>query len=238
MKKYAEKETMKISYWSDYNCPYCYIGITRLNKAIKELNLKDVKMDIHSFELDPNAPQVSDSNTLERFAEKYNLSKEDAQKEIDKITQWANDEDLEMKYDTAKFTNTRDAHRLSKLAIESNNQEIINKYNELLFKAYFVENLELADKDVLKKVAVESGLDEERVVEVLNSDKFNNEVELDERVALGTGIQGVPYFIFNNRHAVPGALPTSEFINVLRKIKFEEDIAKEYEAQQCNSNSC
>ena len=28
----------------------------------------------------------------------------------------------------------------------------------------------------------------------------NNEVELDERVALDTGIQGVPYFIFNNKY--------------------------------------
>lgn len=27
---------MKIVYWSDYACPYCYIGETRLKKAIKE----------------------------------------------------------------------------------------------------------------------------------------------------------------------------------------------------------
>ena len=94
--------------------------------------------------------------------------------------------------------------------------------------------MELADKEVLKNVAITSGLDEDEVIEVLESDKFDKEVELDERVALDTGIQGVPYFIFNNRHAIPGALPVSEFKNVLKKVKFEEDIAKEYEAQMCN----
>ena len=210
---------MKISSWIDFNCPYCYIGMTRLTNAINELKLDDVKLGIHSFELDPNAPYKAESTTLERFANKYNMSKEDAQKEIDKITKWANDEGINMKYDTAKFTNSRDAHRLIKLAIQNNDQNIINKLSSLFYEAYFTTNLELADKDVLVELAVEAGLDKEEVMKVLNSDMFNKEVELDERVAMETGIQGVPYYIFNNKYAVPGALPTSEFINVLKKIK-------------------
>lgn len=217
---------MKISYWIDYNCPYCYIGITRLKKAIDELKLDNVKIDTHSFELDPNAPKTSKTTTLERFSEKYNLTTEEAQKEIDKITQWGLDEGLDLNYESCRFTNTRDAHRLSKLAIQSNNQEIIQRFNDLMFEAYFSKNLELADRKTLVDIATEAGLDEKEVNEVLDSDKFNNEVVLDERVAMDTGIRGVPYFIFNNRHAIPGALPTSEFINVLKKIKFEEEFSE------------
>ena len=217
---------MKISYWIDYNCPYCYIGITRLNKAIDELKLDGVKIDTHSFELDPNAPKTSKTTTLERFSEKYNLTEEEAQKEIDKITKWGLDEGLDFKYDSCRFTNTRDAHRLSKLAIQSNNREIMQRFNDLMFEAYFSKNLELADRKTLVDIATAAGLDEKEVNEVLDSDKFNNEVVLDERVAMDTGIRGVPYFIFNNRHAIPGALPTSEFINVLKKIKFEEEFSE------------
>lgn len=217
---------MKISYWIDYNCPYCYIGITRLNKAIDELKLDGVKIDTHSFELDPNAPKTSKTTTLERFSEKYNLTTEEAQKEIDKITQWGLDEGLDLNYESCRFTNTRDAHRLSKLAIQSNNQEIMQRFNDLMFEAYFSKNLELADRKTLVDIATAAGLDENEVNEVLDSDKFNNEVVLDERVAMDTGIRGVPYFIFNNRHAIPGALPTSEFINVLKKIKFEEEFSE------------
>ena len=73
---------------------------------------------------------------------------------------------------------------------------------------------------------------EKEVKEVLNTDKFNNEVELDERVALDTGIQGVPYFIFNNKYPIPGVLPSSEFVNVLKKIKFEEDFAKKINSKE------
>ena len=31
---------MKVTYWSDYACPYCYIGETRLRKAIASLGLE------------------------------------------------------------------------------------------------------------------------------------------------------------------------------------------------------
>ena len=102
----------------------------------------------------------------------------------------------------------------------------MQRFNDLMFEAYFSKNLELADRKTLVDIATAAGLDENEVNEVLDSDKFNNEVVLDERVAMDTGIRGVPYFIFNNRHAIPGALPTSEFINVLKKIKFEEEFSE------------
>ncbi len=223
---------MKISYWIDYNCPYSYIGITRLNKAIDELDLDDVKIDVHAFELDQNAPETCQKSTLNRFIEKYNMSKEDAQKEIDKITKWGLDDGLDMNYEKCRFTNTRDAHRLTKLAIQSNDQDKINKLNKLLFEAYFSKNLELSDKDLLLNLATDAGLNIDEVKEVLNSNKFDNEVELDERVAIDTGIQGVPYFIFNNKYPIPGVLPASEFINVLKKVKFEEEFAERINSKE------
>ena len=68
---------MKITYWSDYACPYCYIGNTRLKRAISDLGLEDeVEFESHSFELDQNAPKDVESTTVERFAEKYGLTKE------------------------------------------------------------------------------------------------------------------------------------------------------------------
>ena len=42
---------MKIIYWSDFNCPYSYIGYTRLRKAIDELRL-NIEMEMKAFELE------------------------------------------------------------------------------------------------------------------------------------------------------------------------------------------
>ena len=31
---------MKITYWSDYACPYCYIGETYLKQAIEHMGMR------------------------------------------------------------------------------------------------------------------------------------------------------------------------------------------------------
>lgn len=106
---------MKITYWSDFACPYCYIGNSRLKRAINDLNL-DVEFDIRAFELDQNAPKDVKSTTVERFAIKYGLSIEDARKQVAQISGLGRDEGIDFKYESTLYTNTRDAHRLMKLA--------------------------------------------------------------------------------------------------------------------------
>ena len=134
---------MKITYWSDFACPYCYIGNTRLKRAIDDLNL-DVEFDIRAFELDQNAPENVQSTTVERFAKKYGLSLEDAERQVSQISGLGHDEGIDFKYETTHYTNTRDAHRLIKLA-QSKNPDKVEELSESLFNAFFVENLKLAD---------------------------------------------------------------------------------------------
>ena len=67
--------SMKITYWSDFACPYCYIGETYLKQAIAELGIADqVEVEMKAFELDPNASKEYTGTTVERFAKKYGLS--------------------------------------------------------------------------------------------------------------------------------------------------------------------
>ena len=69
---------MKITYWSDYACPYCYIGETHLKKAIDNLELQDVEIEMKAFELDPSASRTVQGPTVDRFAVKYGLTKAQA----------------------------------------------------------------------------------------------------------------------------------------------------------------
>ena len=48
---------MKITYWSDFACPYCYIGNTRLHRALEDLNI-DADIKMKAFELDMSAPSL------------------------------------------------------------------------------------------------------------------------------------------------------------------------------------
>lgn len=62
-----EENAMKVMYWSDYACPYCYIGKTHLKKAIENLGLEDqVDVEMLAFELDPKASKEYTGITVDR----------------------------------------------------------------------------------------------------------------------------------------------------------------------------
>lgn len=226
---------MKITYWSDFACPYCYIGNTRLKRAIKDLDL-DVEFDIRAFELDQNAPKDVQSTTVERFAIKYGLSKEDAAKQVAQISTLGIEEGIDFRYETTLYTNTRDAHRLMKLAQEKYSDSV-EGLATLLFDGYFVENEKLADHDVLMRIALEAGLDEDDITEVLNSDLYNADVEKDEGIALSGGIHAVPFYLFDGKYSVPGALSYNDFKSVLTQIIAENEV-EDKEADNCADGVC
>lgn len=227
---------MKITYWSDFACPYCYIGNTRLKRAIEDLNL-DVEIDIRSFELDQNAPKDVKSTTVERFALKYGLSIEDAKKQVNQISQLGIEEGIDFKYETTLYTNTRDAHRLMKLA-QDRYPEIVGELSTMLFDAYFVENLKLADHEVLLEVGLKAGLKEDEIKDVLKSDLYNSKVQEDEDIALSGGIHAVPYYLFDSKYSIPGALSYEDFKSVLSQIIAESEVDDDKDADNCANGVC
>ena len=209
---------MKVTYWSDYACPYCYIGETHLKKAIDELGVKDrVEIEMKAFELDPGASREYTGLTLDRFARKYGLSKEGAAQRIESISQMGRAAGLDFRYAETRYTNTFDAHRLTKLAQSKEDKALADRISERLYAAYFTETLELADPDVLRCIAAEEGMDEAEVSELLSSDQFADEVRLDEREAARYGVHAVPYFLIG-KYAIPGALPVEDMKKVLAEV--------------------
>ena len=230
---------MKITYWSDFACPYCYIGNTRLKKAIKDLNLEDkVEFDIHAFELDQNAPKDVESTTVERFAVKYGLSLEDAEKEVDNISKLGVEDGIDFKYASTLYTNTRNAHRLIKLAQSKNDFKLVERLSTLLFDAYFTKNLKLADREVLVTIGCDAGLKKEEIEEVLDSALFNKEVERDEEIALTSGIHAVPFYLLDGKYSVPGALSYNDFKTVLSQIISENKVDEDAEVDNCEDGIC
>lgn len=229
-----------LTIWSDFACPYCYIGETRLEKAIEELGVKDdVQIDYRAFELDPEADKAVVSSTPERFAKKYRLSVEEAKEQIEQISSLGRELGIDFRYADTQYSNTRDAHRLMKLAEAKYDRAILDRLNKLLFKAYFVENLVLADHQVLLAKAIEAGMKEDEVKEILDSDKYDDEVRFDEREAMMRGVRGVPYIVFNGDFAVPGALSLDGFKSALqRELKKIKDSESTERPHQCGPEGC
>ena len=206
---------MRIDIWSDYACPFCYIGKRKLEKALEEFKGKeDIEIIWRSFQLDPTAKDSTDIDMVSGLAKKYNMSIEKAQEMIDQMNNMAKEVGLNYNFKDMIETNTMKAHRL---AIYAKEFDLMGEMNERLLKAHFIDGINIGDIEVLGNLAEEVGLNKEDVINMLNSDKFIKEVEMDRYEAQQLEINSVPFFVFDNKYGVQGAQPTEAFIDVLKK---------------------
>ncbi|SMQ81781.1 Predicted dithiol-disulfide isomerase, DsbA family [Bacillus sp. OV166] len=212
---------MKIEVWSDYVCPFCYIGKRRLEMALDQFPHREkVEVEFKSFELDPNSPKNIGQNIHEVLAKKYGMSVEKAKEANQGVGQQAATVGLKFNFDEMKPTNTFDAHRLAKFAKIQGKEAAVS---EMLLHAYFTESKHIGDIETLADLAEAAGLNRQEVVQVLNDkEAYATDVRQDESLAQQYGVRGVPYFVINQKYAISGAQPTETFMGALQKVWEEE----------------
>ncbi len=209
---------MRIEVWSDVVCPWCYIGKRRLERALETFEHADaVEVVFRSFELDPAAPRQATEPVVEVLARKYGGGVENARAMMDRVTEVANAEGLEYHLDRTLRGNTVDAHRLLHLALDEHGAQVQNALKEALLAAYFTRVEDVADTEVLRRVAVDTGLDPARVDQVLAGHEYVDAVREDVAQARAFGASGVPFFVVDRRYGVAGAQPVEVLVEVLGK---------------------
>jgi predicted DsbA family dithiol-disulfide isomerase len=212
-----------IDIWSDVVCPWCYIGKRRLEQALSEANLTaQAEIVWHSFQLDPSASSDDPRDLAERLGQKYGGGREFGLQANARVTQVAAEAGLEFHLDIAKAANTVDAHRVLHLArelVESGElpADGQSRLKERYLKAYFTEGQPVGDHATLTLLAVEAGLPEDQVADVLASTAYAAEVEADQAQALAYGANGVPFFVIDEKYGISGAQPVEVFAEALRR---------------------
>ena len=88
---------------------------------------------------------------------------------------------------------------------------------ERLFRAYLGEGELVSDHATLQRLAVEAGLPEGEVRDVLGTDRYAADVRDDERAASGLGIHAVPFFVVDRAIGASGAQPPEVLAEMLRQ---------------------
>ncbi|MFD1361178.1 DsbA family oxidoreductase [Lentibacillus salinarum] len=211
---------MKIDVWSDFVCPFCYIGKRRLEAAIEQFAHCDaIEVGYKSYELNPDADVNPGQNIHEYLADQKGMSFEQAKSMNESLGEQAAEVGLTYNFDTMQHTNTFDAHRTAKYAHEKGKG---NEMTERLLKAYFTDAELISDHTTLIRLAGDVGLDEDEVTALLKVDDYAIHVRADEEQARQLGVQGVPFYVFNDKYAVSGAQPQEVFAEVLEKVWEEE----------------
>ncbi|MDY5969703.1 MAG: DsbA family oxidoreductase [Bacteroidales bacterium] len=206
---------MKIEIWSDFGCPFCYIGKKRFEEVLATFGHPDeVKTHYRSYELYPNATVEGDISNLENMVRTGTKTAEEAQHFWEKVKRLAKTAGLTFVENGIPFTNTHNAHRLAMLA------EKHGKRKEMaarLFEAYMTEGMNIGRHDVLQSLAHEIGLPNAEVVSLLESALYSNEVRAEEKRADEMGLDLIPAFYINGKPSISGIVRPEQILDALNE---------------------
>ncbi|MBB4244659.1 DsbA family oxidoreductase [Rhizobium tropici] len=210
-------ERITIDIVSDVVCPWCYLGKARLELAIAEVQ-DEVGVDLNwrPYRLNPDYPPegVDQKKALEqklggaeRVAEGHKM-----------LTELGREVGIKFDFDAIKIgPNTLDAHRLIHWSV-TESREKQDKVVDALFKANFEQGRNVGDHAVLLDIAEEAGLDRSVISTLLASDADRDLIIGEIDAAQKIGVNGVPFFIFDQQYAVSGAQTPDALAEALRDI--------------------
>ena len=180
---------MKIKVFADTICGWCFIGQVRLNKVLKNFPKTKFEIEHIPFQLNPDMPK--EGIEREKYLEIKFGGKEFAQPMYDRMTEEANEEDLNFNLDKIKKTpNTVFSHLLIKLAEQSNAH---NEIKEKIYQSYFIKGFDIGDKEILINIGKEFNINGDVINNFFNL-KNIEEVNSYITVAREKEINGVPFF--------------------------------------------
>lgn len=204
---------LQIDVWSDLACPWCYVGKSRLDKAIASSAHADaITVVIRSFELDPAMSHDVRPN-LEVLSASHGLSLAQARVLEDRAVAMAQREGLPFAIDRV-LASSFDVHRVLHLAGAFGlDDQLLGVLQRTLFNG----RANAYDHTVIAEAASHLGIPRHRAEEVLASDEYADAVRADEADARRIGVTGVPFAVFGGRVAIPGAASSEGYAKVIEQ---------------------
>jgi predicted DsbA family dithiol-disulfide isomerase len=202
---------MRIKVFADTICGWCFIGQTRLDKALKIFPKTNFEIEHIPFQLNPDIPKEGIGR--DKYLEIKFGGKKFAQPMYDQMTSEAKKEGLNFNLkDIKKTPNTVFSHLLIELAKQNNLQ---NEVKEKIYQSYFIEGLDIGNKEILINIGKKFNINVDTINNFFNPkniEKVNSYI----MVAKERKINGVPFFEIG-ANFVSGA---QSFANLESTIKY------------------
>jgi len=210
-----EAAMVKLDILSDPICPWCYIGKANLERALERAGDHPFEIEWHPFQLNPDMPR--EGADRRSYLEAKFGGKDKAVAAYARVTEFAAQAGLTFNFEAMERTpNTLDAHRLIHWAgIEGRQSAVVSA----LFRGYFTEGRDIGNPEVLSDIADSAGMDAAIVARLLASDADTDDIRTRDAHSRKMGVNAVPTFIIDHRHAVPGAQSPEVWDRVIGDIK-------------------
>lgn len=205
---------ISLDIFSDPICPWCYIGKTRLARAMEARPGHPFRIEWHPFMLNPQMPAGGmDRRT---YLETKFGGRDGAVAAYLPVADEARKSGLSLNLDAIQRTpSTLDAHRLIHWAGIEGRQMAVASF---LFNAYFIDGRDIGDTVVLSQIAAGCGMDGAMVARLLASDADADDIRARDADARERGVRAVPTFMIAGRHVVPGAQPVGLWLNIIDEL--------------------
>ncbi len=196
----SEKK-VKVTVFSDYICPFCYIGFYRVEQLKKKY---DLEVEWRPFEIHPETPKEgTELNNLPFPKEYLDMMKAN-------IKKLADDVGISLKL-SDKLPNSRLALYLSEFARKKGK---FDEFHKLVFDSYWKDGKDIGDQDLILALAETIGLNRNEILEYITSEEPKSELTKSLKELRKYGINGVPTFIIGDKIVV-GAQPYDVFKKVI-----------------------
>ena len=188
----AEPITLEV--FSDYVCPWCYLGDNRVKQLKKDYGI--VVQTVH-FPLHPETP--AEGRTLRDL---FNCGPEEIEAKNTRMKGLMEAEGLPY----SERSHTYNSRLAQEIGTWAETQDGGNAIHDKFFESYFVDRRNVGDVDVIIDIVKSVGLDEIEARAVLEERRFKDAVDADWAKSHSYGVTGVPTF-FSNGQGLVGAQP-------------------------------
>jgi predicted DsbA family dithiol-disulfide isomerase len=198
-------ERLSIVAYSDYVCPWCYIGLERIERLQREF---PVDVEWRPFELHPETPR-SGAHLTGRLG-----SSARAAAYTQNIIGLAEESGIPMAMPRV-VANSHLALEASEFARE---QGGFDAYHHALFAAYFEQGRDLGDVDVLCEIARSAGVDDQGLRQALSDGRYAELIDRVTREARADEVLSTPTFVFEGGFRMTGAQDYAVFESITTRL--------------------
>jgi predicted DsbA family dithiol-disulfide isomerase len=213
----APSSGFRIDFVGDIVCPWCFIGLTRLDQARERTGVPPEAVVFHPYELDPAVPPEG-VDLRERLRNRYQAAPSSV---FERVVLAAKESGIPLDFaNVQRWPNTLKAHVLVAAAQSAGLPAgAPHALVRSLFAAYFLEGMDIGDSAVLLEVGVRHGLARDSTRALLADAGVLAETRRIAGELAAQGIGGVPFVVIQDKLAVSGAQPTDTFVKAIERAR-------------------
>ncbi|MGB5607152.1 MAG: DsbA family protein [Gammaproteobacteria bacterium] len=201
----SEKPILLATVFTDYICPFCYIGDVRLERLRAEY---DLKISWCFVEIHPDTPPEG------RPVSELGYSDERWRQMMGNLERLADEDGIPLR--AHDFTTNSHKSLLLAEAAKEAGADIFYRLHRRLFEAFFTDGLNIGDETVLAGLAATAGVPRDIISRAWGEPCYEERLQQYLAAAAELNVRATPTIFFGQQQRLDGALPYSAFLEAAR----------------------